>query len=168
MAKSLCLQTAIRRGTVLIPDPTSHAGHFLLVSGRKAINPQQSLSRASPLNDDQKFRPSENLASLDSSPTYYQSVLQNLFFGTLNMPPELRSFREKKKDGQRFDGNRGSKNLWRYAINFQDYDERQNLSANWLAIAKLIPFLNGGLFDCLDLQYTKKENRANVILGRIL
>jgi len=89
------------------------------------------------------FKPGKNLSKLDNSPTYYQAVLQNLFFGTLNMPPEQRSFREKKKQGQRYDKNFGITNLWRYETDFVDAD-------HWITLAKRIPFLNGGLFDCLD------------------
>jgi adenine-specific DNA-methyltransferase len=77
------------------------------------------------------------------APTYYRAVLQNLFFGTLNMPAEQRGFREKAKDGERFDKNRGITNLWRFEKDFRT-------SADWLPLAKRVPFLNGGLFDCLD------------------
>lgn len=86
----------------------------------------------------------------DTAPTYYQAVLQNLFFGTLNMPPDQRGFREKKKDGERYDKNYGITNLWRYESHFHD-------PADWMAFAKRIPFLNGGLFDCLDEKLGKQE-----------
>jgi adenine-specific DNA-methyltransferase len=89
------------------------------------------------------FTPSRDPTRPDTSPTYYHAILQNLFFGTLNMPPEQRAFREKKKDGQRYDKNFGITNLWRYQSDFRDASE-------WIAICKRIPFLNGGLFDCLD------------------
>ena len=83
--------------------------------------------------------------------TYYHAVLQNLFFGTLNMPPEQRAFRQKKKDGERYDQNYGITNLWRYETDFHD-------PAAWLALARRIPFLNGGLFDCLDDKSGKKKD----------
>mgnify|MGYP000931804721 CR=1 FL=1 len=85
--------------------------------------------------------------------TYYHAVLQNLFFGTLNMPGELRGFREKKKDGQRYDPNYGTTNLWRYETDFHDPDD-------WLKLAEHIPFLNGGLFDCLDDKSGKRQDNS--------
>ena len=44
--------------------------------------------------------------SKPSAGTYYQAILQNLFFATLNREPEKRGFRDKKTTG-RFDKNRG-------------------------------------------------------------
>jgi len=77
---------------------------------------------------------------------YYQAILQNLFFGTLNQEMNERGF---VKEGS-FVENRstyGVKNLFRYADQFS-FGENEAL-----ALFKDIPFLNGGLFDCLD-----KEN----------
>lgn len=87
----------------------------------------------------------------DESSTYYHAVLQNLFFGTLNMPPGQRGFREKKKEGERYDKNYGVTNLWRYEKDFRD-------PAKWVEICRHIPFLNGGLFDCLDDKSGKKQD----------
>lgn len=86
-----------------------------------------------------------------SAPTYYHAVLQNLFFGTLNMPQDQRSFREKKKEGERYDQNFGITNLWRYETDFCD-------SAEWISLASRVPFLNGGLFDCLDDKTGQKKD----------
>lgn len=101
------------------------------------------------------FRPNdlqELLKDLsDESSTYYHAVLQNLFFGTLNMPPGQRGFREKKKEGERYDKNYGVTNLWRYEKDFRD-------PAKWVEICRHIPFLNGGLFDCLDDKSGKKKD----------
>jgi adenine-specific DNA-methyltransferase len=85
--------------------------------------------------------------------TYYHAILQNLFFGTLNMPPEQRAFRTKKKEGERYDQNFGITNLWRYEADFQD-------PAVWVKLAERIPFLNGGLFDCLDDKTGKKTDNS--------
>lgn len=97
------------------------------------------------------FAPTSDAHKPDSSPTYYRAILQNLFFGTLNMPPENRAFREKKKPGERYDQNYGITNLWRYEIAFQD-------PAEWKELAAKVPFLNGGLFDCLDDKTGKKKD----------
>jgi hypothetical protein len=87
----------------------------------------------------------------DAASTYYHAILQNLFFGTLNMPSEQRGFRGKKKPGERYDKNYGITNLWRYEADFRT-------SADWLGISARIPFLNGGLFDCLDDKTGKKTD----------
>ena len=105
-----------------------------------------------------EFNPSKDPQKPDTASTYYHGVLQNLFFGTLNMPQDQRTFREKKSEGERYDPNRGSTNLWRYAEDFTDYDRPTNRSNAWLALAKRIPFLNGGLFDCLDDKSGKKQD----------
>jgi adenine-specific DNA-methyltransferase len=90
------------------------------------------------------------------SPTYYRAVLQNLFFGTLNQPAEERAFRKRSNSGGR-DTNRGITNLWRYADLFQDQSKWEKLTEN-------VPFLNGGLFDCLDRVYEKADNAPNTRL----
>ncbi len=79
----------------------------------------------------------------DKSENYYHAILQNLFFGTLNQVIEERSF---AKDGT-FQENKseyGVKNLFRYANKFLISE------ANIIELFTEIPFLNGGLFDCLD------------------
>ncbi len=86
----------------------------------------------------------------DSAPescTYYPAILQNLFFATLNT--EMDQPRQKPNrrfinegDGQRSDDHM-IHTLWRHERLLRDSD----------ALAKLlrdIPFLNGGLFECLD------------------
>lgn len=97
------------------------------------------------------FAPSRDPQNPDTSPTYYRAVLQNLFFGTLNMPPEQREFRKKKKPGEKYDQNYGITNLWRYETAFRD-------RTDWEILAARIPFLNGGLFDCLDDKSGKKKD----------
>ncbi len=77
------------------------------------------------------------------SKNYYNAILQNLFFGTLNQKTEERKF-AKEGDIQTNQNEYGVKNLFRYADLF-------NISEiEVLALFKDIPFLNGGLFDCLD------------------
>jgi adenine-specific DNA-methyltransferase len=76
-----------------------------------------------------------------SSGTYYRAVLQNLFFATLNQEMDRRGFRKKNSGGR--DGNRGATNLYRYADHLND-------TAAFEQVLQEIPFVNGGLFDCLD------------------
>jgi hypothetical protein len=78
-----------------------------------------------------------------TSCSYYQAILQNLFFGTLNQKMDDRAF---TKQGA-FPQNRseyGVKNLFRYVDLFSISEE------DALNLFKDVPFLNGGLFDCLD------------------
>ncbi len=76
---------------------------------------------------------------------YYKAILQNLFFAMLNSPitPEGKntiSERRFSKGRQDFDNNK----LMRYKDKFINPDL-------FIEIAnKTVPFLNGGLFDCLD------------------
>jgi type I restriction-modification system DNA methylase subunit len=87
--------------------------------------------------------------------TYYQAFLQNLFFATLNQDPEKRGFRLKAKKFP--DPNRGVTNLYRYANLLKQ-------PGSLLDLFKSVPFVNGGLFDCLDEVYQNKEETPNVRL----
>jgi adenine-specific DNA-methyltransferase len=96
----------------------------------------------------------------DSSPkagTYYRAFLQNLFFGTLNQEQEKRDWRKEYEKSTR-KGNRGATNLWRYRDLLEDPDQIESL------LRDQIPFVNGGLFDCLDQVFQEKENREDVRL----
>ena len=81
----------------------------------------------------------------DNSSSYYKAILQNLFFATLNTemhdPKTPRRFRSKNEAGR--DGHRLVHTVYRYADLFRDPDATLRLFAD-------IPFLNGGLFECLD------------------
>ncbi|MCX7809516.1 MAG: hypothetical protein N2247_01280 [Leptospiraceae bacterium] len=74
---------------------------------------------------------------------YYNAILQNLFFATLNKPIEERGWAEDKG----FPANKkdfGVKSLYRYEDKFLISKEEV------LKLFLDIPFINGGLFDCLD------------------
>lgn len=88
------------------------------------------------------------------SDSYYRAILQNLFFGTLNQQMNDRGF---ARDGSFLENknNYGVKNLFRYAGDFA-IGEKEVLS-----LFKDIPFLNGGLFDCLD----KENDEDKVVYG---
>jgi hypothetical protein len=89
---------------------------------------------ASILKDFNKNKKSQN---------YYNAILQNLFFGTLNQKMEERKF-AKEGDIRTNKEEYGVKNLFRYADLFNIPEKEV------LALFKDVPFLNGGLFDCLD------------------
>jgi hypothetical protein len=83
---------------------------------------------------------------------YYNAILQNLFFATLNSKMDERGW--AKDEG--YPKNRttyGVKNLYRYEDKFLIGEEEV------LNLFKEIPFLNGGLFDCLD----KEDESGRVI-----
>ena len=87
---------------------------------------------------------SELLTSLDAEDsTYYKAVLQNLFFATLNQEmntPEKLDTRKFRGEGQQ---HYNITSLYRYKRYFRDPDAALHLFES-------IPFLNGGLFECLD------------------
>lgn len=77
---------------------------------------------------------------------YYKAILQNLFFATLNCPIEGDNL-DKRKRGFRGDGygtHRGIDYLMRYKQYFKNPD------AFLEKLNHTVPFLNGGLFECLD------------------
>ena len=77
----------------------------------------------------------------DSS-DYYQAVLQNLFFGTLNTPPGKRRFR-RMENGKPAPEEYRATNLCRYRDLLKDPQA-------FVGAVDEVPFVNGGLFDCLD------------------
>jgi adenine-specific DNA-methyltransferase len=91
----------------------------------------------------------------EESCSYYTSILQNLFFATLNTEmgkpgePSDRRFIEEG-DGRQSDDHMVH-TVWRHARQLHDPE----------ALAKLlrsIPFLNGGLFECLDDRVQKTRS----------
>ena len=79
---------------------------------------------------------------------YYRAILQNLFFATLNSEIDERGFADSpstgKSSGKSMSRHHGVKTKFRYADEFAI--SRQKV----LDLFRPIPFLNGGLFECLD------------------
>ena len=73
----------------------------------------------------------------DTGDSYYRAVLQNLFFATLNTEIGKRGFSKEKNATHR------NFSLYRYK---QEIVDPKKL----LALFERTPFINGGLFDCLD------------------
>jgi hypothetical protein len=89
----------------------------------------------------------------DSS--FYKAILQNLFFATLNQEQSKRAFR---RNGQNYNVT----NLYRYKELFKINKIKT------LDLFKNIPFLNGGLFECLDKPHaTKKGPHGGDVIIRI-
>lgn len=72
---------------------------------------------------------------------YYNAILQNLFFGTLN-----RAIKDEDGNTRKFatSSKRDIKTLYRYAEMFSISEQEV------IEMFAEIPFLNGGLFECLD------------------
>ena len=73
----------------------------------------------------------------DGGDSYYRAVLQNLFFATLNTEIDKRGFSQARNATHR------NFSLYRYKREISDPDALLGLFAQ-------TPFINGGLFDCLD------------------
>ena len=103
----------------------------------------------------ENFNPHDrkNLLYNPEKSKYYRLILQNLFFAMLNRPivpegkdtPNNRRFRVKG-NYRGMNPDYAVNNLLRYEGDF-----KEGGAAEFLAIANSnVPFLNGGLFDCLD------------------
>lgn len=104
---------------------------------------------ASILKDFNKNKKSQN---------YYNAILQNLFFGTLNQKIEERDFiSEKNYKGKNPHYNVTT--LYRYADLFTISKEEVK------QLFKDVPFLNGGLFDCLDKPNENDETKVDRVDG---
>ncbi len=68
---------------------------------------------------------------------YYRAVLQNLFFAALNAPIDQRRWSTRGHESHRVF------TRWRYRSLIRDTERFETLMAR-------TPFINGGLFDCLD------------------
>lgn len=93
------------------------------------------------------FKPKkEHRGSPATHSRYYRAVLQNLFFASLNQAMGKREFR---KPGQHMNVT----NLMRYEKYFKDPKKFIQL------VEKVVPFMNGGLFECLDAPDLNKKGR---------
>lgn len=82
----------------------------------------------------------------DASPdaaTYYTGVLQNLFFATLNTEMDPKDGEPNRRFARKVTTDHMVHTLWRHREQLRDPDDfADNL--------RYVPFLNGGLFECLD------------------
>lgn len=100
-----------------------------------------------------------NLLLKDFNPTdkikdnYYRAILQNLFFATLNQKINEREFVYDDDDKKARKEHYGIKTLYRYKDEFAvSSDEVKDLFST-------VPFLNGGLFECLDKETIDSRGR---------
>ncbi|RME56836.1 MAG: hypothetical protein D6795_00620, partial [Deltaproteobacteria bacterium] len=100
---------------------------------------------------DELFEPSAIPGLLvDSSPdacTYYPAILQNLFFATLNTEPDRPGEAPRRRFLDPGAGGRSEDHMvhafWRNARLLRDPEA-------FARLLRPVPFLNGGLFECLD------------------
>ncbi len=81
--------------------------------------------------------------------SYYRAVLQNLFFATLNTEIEKRGFSEG--------GNPVHRNFSRYR-----YKDQIANPDKLIGLFAQTPFINGGLFDCLDSEEATRDGGYRV------
>ena len=73
----------------------------------------------------------------ETGDSYYRAVLQNLFFATLNTEIDKRRFSKQNRSDHR------NPSVYRYG---KEIDDPNGL----IKLFEQTPFINGGLFDCLD------------------
>ncbi|WP_435549753.1 Eco57I restriction-modification methylase domain-containing protein [Desulfobacterium sp. N47] len=79
---------------------------------------------------------------------YYKAILQNLFFASLNCPIEPSENGDNRKRGFRLKDNYGQHRDANYLMRYKDQFKNPEKFLN--LINEIVPFLNGGLFECLD------------------
>lgn len=91
-----------------------------------------------------KSRVSSILKDLsDDKSDYYRAILQNLFFATLSTKQANRKFRSEVRGHKGINPDFGNHNVYRYHELFKVPKKIKDYFGE-------IPFLNGGLFECLD------------------
>ncbi len=88
------------------------------------------------------------------SSVFYRAILQNLFFATLSVPIKKRKYIREAFKGINKDY--GNQYVYRYQGEFVDAQENLKLFKN-------IPFLNGGLFECID-EVPENDNEKEIRL----
>lgn len=83
---------------------------------------------------------------------YYLAILQNLFFATLNV--EMGNSRKWADHTSHQKGDRLIHSVYRHKELFSDPETA-------LALFASIPFLNGGLFECLDRELSERDFQRN-------
>ncbi len=84
--------------------------------------------------------------------TYYKAILQNLFFATLNTEKDRAFIKRSGSQSHQYMVH----NVFRYEDYFQEPDQVIN---RYFAE---IPFLNGGLFECLDIPSQKNTTEPEI------
>ena len=92
---------------------------------------------------------------------YYQAILQNLFFATLNVElgdDEQGRARRRWADTKAVSEHYLVPNIYRFAEQFKQPDQALD------ELFGAVPFLNGGLFECLDRELTEPDLKRDSLL----
>jgi len=98
---------------------------------------------------------------------YYKAILQNLFFATLNTETA-----DEDEDGNKqrvWRATSGPKRMDKYLIHtaYRYKNDFKNPDAA-LALFRKVPFLNGGLFECLDKLVTPEDIKRDAALAGLV
>ncbi|MBK8828158.1 MAG: hypothetical protein IPO26_16015 [Saprospiraceae bacterium] len=96
------------------------------------------------LNDISPYHEIGMFKDMNKESIYYKAILQNLFFATLNCPIQGDKIDSRKRSFRSDGTHRGIDYLMRYKSYFK------NPEAFLEKLNSVVPFLNGGLFECLD------------------
>lgn len=101
------------------------------------------------LNEIAPFHEKGIFKQANQDSVYYKAILQNLFFASLNCPIDADGMDNRKRGfrGEGYGTHRGIDYLMRYKNYFRDPDAFLEM------VNRKVPFLNGGLFECLDDKY---------------
>ena len=98
------------------------------------------------LKDLSPYHEGDLFKTVNTKSHYFKAVLQNLFFATLNQEMGKRAFRKEKQ-------NMNVTNLLRYEGYFKNSQKFIDL------VESTVPFMNGGLFECLDKPHPTKKGK---------
>jgi hypothetical protein len=91
------------------------------------------------------------------SGNYYNAIIQNLFFATLNKPIKEREFTDDKSPKKHY----GVNTFYRDCISGTYFHRKNEIVEKF----RKVPFLNGGLFECLDSDDEKGKDEKIYIDG---
>ena len=94
-------------------------------------------------------RPMRKLLRAFGGSDYYRAVLQNLFFATLNTPMDQRGFSTRTPASHRVFSR------YRYSSLIRDIER-------FTVLTQESPFINGGLFDCLDDEMSRTKGGKRI------